>query len=101
MTTSELARDVFSIVEKKIRSTPSSFEFEMAYQSRVAIDKLRFAITHIERLGSNAIALSEVNYQLLDALDRPRSPQSVVFNGAGEVVCSTQQTTEKAQLPGQ
>ena len=40
MTSSEFAREVFSIVEAKIPDRPSPTEFEMAYQSRIAMEFL-------------------------------------------------------------
>jgi hypothetical protein len=70
VTSSELAKEVFSIMEARIPATPSPSEFELAYQARVAIDKIRFAVKHIERANSNAAPLFEVSLQLLDALDR-------------------------------
>ena len=70
MTSSELARQVYSMVEARVRSTPSSAEFEMAYQARVAIDRIRFAIKHTEQFCSKSDALREAGLQLLDALDR-------------------------------
>ena len=70
MTSAELAKEVLSIVEAKIRSNPSPAEFEMAYQARVAIDKIRFAVKQIEQANSNATPLCEASLQLLDALDR-------------------------------
>jgi hypothetical protein len=70
MTSSELAKEVFSIVEAKIRANPSPSEFELAYQARLAIDKIRFAVKQIEQANSNAAPLCEASLQLLDALDR-------------------------------
>jgi hypothetical protein len=45
-------------------------EFEMAYQSRVAIDRIRFAIRVTEQSADQPEQLREASYQLLDALDR-------------------------------
>lgn len=70
MTTSELAREVYSMVEAKVRSTPSSAEFEMAYQARVAIDRIRFAINHTEQFVPRTDQMQEAGLQLLDALQR-------------------------------
>jgi hypothetical protein len=70
VTTSELAKEVFSIVEAKVLSRPSPAEFEMAYQIRVAIDNIRFAVKQIDRFSSTASPLSEASLQLLDVLDR-------------------------------
>lgn len=68
MTSAELARQVFSIVERKIASERSSLEFEMAYQMRVASEKIRFAIRAIDAACPNQT--NEVSLQLLDALTR-------------------------------
>jgi hypothetical protein len=51
-------------------STPSTFEFEMAYQSRVACDRIRFVIRNVEALGAGAGPLRETCLQLTDALRR-------------------------------
>jgi len=48
----------------------SPIEFEMAYQARVASDRIRFAIKHIERFARCSEQVREVSMQLLDALDR-------------------------------
>lgn len=70
----ELAREVFAIVEAKVRSRPSPMEFEMAYQIRVAIDCIRFAIRATEQSSRQPPPqLQEASLQLLDALDRLES----------------------------
>jgi hypothetical protein len=93
MTSAELARQVFSIVERKIASERSSLEFEMAYQMRVASEKIRFAIKAIDAACPNQT--NEVSLQLLDALTRleqldrrfqNRSCQPLVPNGTLEEV---------------
>jgi hypothetical protein len=73
MTSSELAKEVVSIVEAKIRSTHSASEFEMAYQGKLAVERIRFAIKAIEQTESTAVSLEEACLQLLDALDRLES----------------------------
>jgi hypothetical protein len=50
--------------------TPSAIEFEMAYQARVAIDRIRFAIKHTEQFGPRSDQMREAGLQLLDALQR-------------------------------
>ena len=54
-------------------SRPSSLEFEMAYQVRIAIDRIRFAIRHTEHLAQPCPHLCEANLELLDALERLQS----------------------------
>src|SRR5579871_6612964 len=57
-------------IEADVQSRPSAFEFEMAYQARVAIDRIRFAIKHNEQFGPSTDSMREVGLQLLDALER-------------------------------
>jgi hypothetical protein len=68
MTSAELAKEVFSIVERKIASDRWALDFEMAYQIRIANEKIRFAIKAIDAISPGKV--SEVSLQLLDALDR-------------------------------
>ncbi len=69
----ELAREVFAIVEAKVRSRPSPMEFEMAYQIRVAVDRIRFAIKATDEFAHHPQQLQEAGLQLMDALDRLES----------------------------
>jgi len=71
----ELAREVFAIVEAKVRSRPSPMEFEMAYQIRVAVDRIRFAIKATDQFARHPHQLQEASLQLLDALDRLESAE--------------------------
>lgn len=73
MTSAELAREVFSIVEAKILGRPSPVEFEMAYQARMAIERIRFAIKQIDQSTQNKNLSFEAVLQLADALDRLES----------------------------
>jgi hypothetical protein len=45
-------------------------EFEFAYQARVAMDRIRFAIKHTEQFAPHTDPMQEVGLQLLDALQR-------------------------------
>jgi hypothetical protein len=67
---SELLHQVLDMMEREVRSKPSPSEFEMAYQARVAIDRIRFAIKHAEGFGRHSQQISDASLQLLDALDR-------------------------------
>jgi hypothetical protein len=49
---------------------PSAGEFEMAYQARVAIDRIQFAIKATEMCRVQSEPLKDAELQLLDALDR-------------------------------
>lgn len=70
---SELAHEVFSLIETEALRRPSPMEFEMAYQARVAIEKIRFAIKQTEQIAGHTDQAQEVGLQLLDALDRLES----------------------------
>jgi hypothetical protein len=67
---SEAVDQILRMIEEGANSRPSAIEFEMAYQSRVAIDRIRFAITHTERFAPSTDAIREVGLHLLDALER-------------------------------
>ncbi|HWF48112.1 MAG TPA: hypothetical protein VG168_13975 [Bryobacteraceae bacterium] len=70
MTTSELAKEVFALVEAKFLSRTTLVEFELAYQARVAMDRIRFAIKHTEQFAPRTEQMQEAGMQLLDALQR-------------------------------
>jgi hypothetical protein len=57
-------------IETEVQSRPSAAEFEMAYQARVAIDRIKFAIRHTEQFGRPCETMREASLQLLDALER-------------------------------
>jgi hypothetical protein len=67
---SDVMHQILQTIEDAANSTPSAIEFEMAYQARVAIDKIRFAIKHTEQFGSHSDQMREAGLQLLDALQR-------------------------------
>ncbi len=67
---SEIMHQILHTIEDEMNSRPSAIEFEMAYQARVAIDRIRFAITHVEKFGKPCDQMREAGLQLLDALDR-------------------------------
>ena len=54
----------------ELRDQPSPMHFEMAYQARVACDRIRFAIKHLEQFAQGSEPEREVSLQLLDALNR-------------------------------
>jgi hypothetical protein len=66
---SELAEEILQLIEARSHA-PSPTEFEMAYQVRVAIDRIRFAIKHTERFAPGTDQMRDVGLQLLDALHR-------------------------------
>lgn len=67
---SEDVREILKNIEDEVHSRPSAIEFEMAYQSRVAIDRIKFAIKHTEQFGPRTDQIREAGLQLLDALQR-------------------------------
>ena len=67
---SEVINESVRSSEEPANSRPSSIEFEMAYQARVAIDRIRFAIKHTEQFGPRSDQMREAGLQLLDALQR-------------------------------
>ena len=70
---SEIMRQIVQTIEADVQSRPSAIEFEMAYQARVAIDRIKFAIRHAEQFGKPCEAMREAGIQLLDALQRLES----------------------------
>jgi len=66
---SEMLKEFVGLIEAEAHSRPSALEFELAYQARVAIDRIRFAIKATEN-RSQPEQLREAGMQLLDALDR-------------------------------
>jgi hypothetical protein len=67
---SEAMHEFLQTVEAEVQSRPTPTEFEMAYQARVAIDRIRFAIKHTEQFGPRTDPMREAGEQLLDALQR-------------------------------
>ena len=64
---------IIETIEAEVRSRPSAIEFEMAYQARIAIDRIKFAIKHAEQFSKPCIHMRDASLQLLDALDRLES----------------------------
>jgi hypothetical protein len=67
---SKVMRQILQTIEDGVNSRPSAIEFEMAYQARVAIDRIKFAIKHTEQFGPNSDQMRQAGLQLLDALQR-------------------------------
>ena len=72
---SEIMQEVLKMIEIEAQSRPSAFEYELAYQARVAIDRIRFAIRHTEKFAPHTDHMREAGLQLLDALDRLQSAE--------------------------
>jgi len=67
---SEIMHQILQTMENEVNSRPSAIEFEMAYQARVAIDRIRFAIKHTEQFCPRSDQVRDARMQLLDALER-------------------------------
>jgi len=67
---SEMMHQILQTIEEEMNSRPSAIEFEMAYQARVSIDRIRFAIKHTEQFCPRSDQVREIGLQLLDALER-------------------------------
>ena len=67
---SGILRRTVEPIETDVQSQPSASEFEMAYQARVAIDRIKFAIRHTEQFALPCDTMREASLQLLDALER-------------------------------
>jgi hypothetical protein len=67
---SEAMREVLQMIDAKAQSRPAPVEFELAYQARVAMDRIRFAIKHTEQFAPHTDPMREIGLQLLDALQR-------------------------------
>lgn len=67
---SEAMREVLQLIDANAQSRPTPMEFELAYQVRVAMDRIRFAIKHIEQFAPHTDPTQEIGLQLLDALQR-------------------------------
>jgi len=70
---SEAMHQILEQIEADVQSRPSPIEFEMAYQARVAIDRIKFAIKHTEQFAPRTDTIREAGLQLLDALERLES----------------------------
>ena len=50
-------RQIVETIEADVQSRPSAIEFEMAYQARIAIDRIKFAIKHADQFGKPCDAM--------------------------------------------
>lgn len=67
---SEIIQEILQTIETEVQLRPTPVEFEMAYQARVAMDRIRFVIKHVEQFGPRTDQMREAGLQLLDALER-------------------------------
>jgi hypothetical protein len=59
-----------SLTSVEPRDRPSPIDFGVAYQARVALESIRLAIKHIERVAQGSEQVREVSLLMQDALDR-------------------------------
>jgi hypothetical protein len=67
---SQTMHEIIEMIEAQAHFRPSPIEFEMAYQARVAIDCIRFAIKHAEQFSQPCDQMREASLHLLEALNR-------------------------------
>jgi hypothetical protein len=65
-----MMHEVIEMIESEVHSRPSPFEYEMAYQARVVIERIRFAIKHVDRFARPCDQMRDASLQLLEALER-------------------------------
>jgi hypothetical protein len=70
---SETMHRIVELIESSAQSLPSPNEFEMAYQARVAIDRIKSAIKHAEQFSKPCHQMRDASMQLLEALERLES----------------------------
>ena len=62
-------RQIVETIEADVQSRPSAIEFEMAYQARVAIDRIKFAIKHADQFGKPCDTMREAECNCLTRLN--------------------------------
>ena len=72
---SEMMQQVLRMIENEAQLSPAAADYELAYQARVAIDRIRFAIRQTEQFAPRTDEIREAGLQLLDALDRLQSAE--------------------------
>jgi len=63
------------MIDDEAQLRPAAVDYELAYQARVAIDRIRFAIRQTEQFAPRTDEIREAGLQLLDALDRLQSAE--------------------------
>jgi hypothetical protein len=67
---SKVMEQIRQIIDASAQAQSTPMEFELAYQARVAMDRIRFAIKHTEQFAPHTDQMQEAGLQLLDALER-------------------------------
>ena len=71
---SETMHKIVELLESAAHEQPSPMEFEMAYQARIASDRIRFAIRHADQLAKTCEQMRDDCLQSLEALERMEIP---------------------------
>lgn len=66
----KVAGQILEVLENEMESAPSRMEYQFAYQARIAMDRIRFAIKEAEKFSRDFDQMREAAFQLVDALDR-------------------------------
>ena len=67
---SDMENRIIALIEAEAHACPSAIEFEMAYQARVAVDRIKSAIKQAEQFSKPADDMRQAMLELLDALHR-------------------------------
>src|SRR4051812_39169636 len=67
---SDILSEVVPMIDGEVPSWPTAMGFELAYQARGAMDRIRFGIKHADQFGKGTEQMQEAGFQLLDVLQR-------------------------------
>src|SRR5579875_1554785 len=97
---SEVMSQIEQIIDTKAQAQPTPMEFELAYQARVAMDRIRFAIRQTEHFAPHTDQMQELGLQLLDALQRLESAERSFQNRFRQSVCGDGHQLRKRAIDG-
>src|SRR5262245_3158097 len=97
----ELLDQFLETIEAEVRSRPSDVEFEMAYQMRGAIDRIKLAVKQTEEAGGRADRIHHAGLLLLDALDRLQSVERRFQQRSRRTASRTELAVRGDQLRGE
>jgi hypothetical protein len=86
----EMMQEILGMIEAEAHSRPAPFEYELAYQARVAIDRLRFAIKHTEQFCDTIRAAARSRIAIAGRVTTPRNgrpPLSGALTDDSPVAC--------------
>ena len=82
-----------------LRTRQAAATFEFAYQARIAVERIRFAIRQTDQLAANQPVLHAPGMQLLDALDRLETAEAIFKNPFGSTGLDWKDLTHDVRLP--